>query len=216
MQKSLQMAFSWDLVHLYPTSTPNASNFHFLEGTGFLTNNLNLQEHTSLKHTYFYSNYGRYWSSGKCRLPKHTAAFINSLFHWEVHLGLLEKANNNKACCYIILPKSFSQIPTKITFLHAPLTVYLEAKFVGGKSAQKSQLQSCNKVHPVTVFSWWYQLVYQQTNWQKTLWNSADIAISEITCTAQHEVSQRPWGQKEAERRKLLRHWVKHIKLHLS
>lgn len=120
----------------------------FLEGTGFLTNNSNLQEHTSLKHTYFYffSNCKRYWPSGKCRLPKHTAAFINSLFHWEVHLGLLEKANNNQACCYSILSKFFSQIPTKITFLHAPLNSILWSKICEREEVHQPKVVNRNRV----------------------------------------------------------------------
>lgn len=59
---------------------------------------------------------------------------IGSFFHWVVHLALLEKPNNNQACCYSILPKCFSQIPTKITFLYALLTTRLEEKIVGWTS----------------------------------------------------------------------------------
>lgn len=40
---SLQRAFSQDLLHLYPTPSPDVWKFHILEGAGFLTNNFNLQ-----------------------------------------------------------------------------------------------------------------------------------------------------------------------------
>lgn len=132
--ESLQRAFSCKLIHLYPASTPNASDFHCLECTVFLTTNLDLKEHTSLKDISFNfcSNCKRHWPSGNHRFLEHTVAFMNPLFHCEVHMGLLEKANNNQACCYSILPKS-SQFSTKITFLYDPLTLYSEAKFVGGK-----------------------------------------------------------------------------------
>lgn len=81
--KSLQRSFSCDSVHLYATATSNALNFHILDDTGFLTNNLNYQECVSLKETTF-AQMVRYQPSENFRLLRQTAAFINSPFHWEV------------------------------------------------------------------------------------------------------------------------------------
>lgn len=85
-----------------------------------LSNNLNYQEHVSLKESTF-AQMVTYWPPEKPRLLKHTAAFINSPFHWKIHLSLLEKANNNQACWYSIPPSNPYQKPIFTCFAYTTL-----------------------------------------------------------------------------------------------